>query len=148
MSVVVENLILRSRLPYRQVCFLAVLFRHHLLGKIEDTGVTAFGNLILQLKLEVLELRSEDKVTAALNLSLARTGAFQLDCAVLDSPALGRRVHAIAAPAVESLAVEENDISVLVDRELGDVDVFIVNNPVIEFCLVCRFVLVACAAGA
>ena len=127
---VVEHLILGARDVDRLVLGLAVLLGRNLLGQVEDARVAALRNLPLHLQFEVLELLGEDQVAALAGLGLAAARAVELDGAVLHRPARRSLVLAVAAPAVERLAVENHIVAVLVLRERGEVHLRVVDNGV------------------
>ena len=107
-------------------------FALHLLSQIEHAGIATFGNLVLKLKVEVLELMGKDEVTSAFNLSLAGARALQVDGSVLNVPARRRLVHAVAAPSLECLTIEKGDVAVLVDSEIREVHLCLVHDFKVE----------------
>ena len=124
----------------------AVLGRGYLLAEVEDTRVAAFGNFPLHFELEVLELVREDQVAAVAVLGFTAARTVEFDRAVVDRPFRGHVVFAVAAPAVERLAVEDHVVAVLVLREAGEVYCRIVDDRVfgygLGFCrcrVGCRF---------
>ena len=116
MVLVVENLILGSG----DVDGLVVLAVRSLdfLSQIEDTGIGALLNLPLKLEGEVLELVVEDDVATFVGLAFARAAALEGKAAVNDTPARRDVILAVSAPAVKRRAVEDGDVSVLVNSEL------------------------------
>ena len=115
-------------MPNGQILALA----HHLLSEVEHARIAAFGNLVFKLKVEVLELVGKDKVATTFNLSLAGARALQVDGPILNVPTRRRLVHAVAAPALERLSVEEGDISVFVDSEILEVHLCFVDDFKVE----------------
>ena len=110
---VVEHLIFGAALPDGDVLFLAFgVLGLDFLCEVEDAGVAALGDLVFELEGEVLELVGEDEVAAAFYLGFAGAGAFEVDGAVFNIPAGGGFGHAVAAPTLEGLAVEEGDVAV------------------------------------
>ena len=114
MVLVVEHLVLGAGDVDRLDLLLAVLRRGDLLGEVENARVTALRHLPLELELEILELVREDQVAAVARLGFAAARAVELDGSVVDRPARRHLVLAVAAPAVEGLAVEDHVVAVLV----------------------------------
>jgi len=90
----------------------------HFLSQIEDTGVTALGNLPFHFQFEVLEFVSEDQISAVTVLRFTAAGTVELDTAVLDSP-LGRHsVLTVTTPSVECFSVKDGDVTIRIYRQL------------------------------
>ena len=77
---------------------------------------------------------SEDDV-AALAVGCA---AVEVQTAVLNVPFAGNMVFAIAAPAVETGAVEEDIVAVLVNLQRAEVNLWVLYNYVLRLCLYAR----------
>ena len=101
------------------------------LAEVEDAGVAAFANLPFNLELKVLELVSEDDV-AAFAVGCA---AVEVQSTVLDVPLAGDVVLAVAAPAVEACAIEEDIVAVLVNLQRAEVNLRVLYNDVLRLLL-------------
>ena len=130
MVLVVKHLVLGAGDVDRLELLVVVLGGRHLLGQVEDTRVAALRDFPFELQLEVLELVGEDQVAAVARLGLAAACAVELDGAVVDRPACGHLVLAVAAPAVEGLAVEDHIVAVLVLGEIREIDRRVVHHGV------------------
>ena len=130
MVLVVKHLVLGAGDVDRLELLVAVLGGRHLLGQVEDTRVAALRDFPFELQFEVLELVGEDQVAAVARLGLAAACAVELDGAVVDRPACGHLVLAVAAPAVEGLAVEDHIVAVLVLGKIREIDRRVVHHGV------------------
>ena len=117
MIVVVQYLIFRCGNINRFEHVVTVLiFRSHFLSQIEDTGVTAFGNLPFHFQFEVFEFVGKDQVSAIAILRFTATGTVELDATVLDSPFGRNSVLAITTPSIKCFAVKDSDVTIRIYR--------------------------------
>lgn len=85
---IVKHLIFRRRnVDRRPFCSAVGIILLDFLSEVENARVSALGDLPFEFKLEVLELVGEDQVAALTGLSLAGTGAGELDASVFNGPA-------------------------------------------------------------
>ena len=101
-----------------------------LFAEVEDAGVTAFCYLPFNLELKVLELVSEDDVSA-----FTWPAAIEVQGTVLDVPLAGDVVLAVSAPTVEARTVEEDIVAVLVNLQRAEVNLRILDNDVLRLSL-------------
>src|SRR3712207_2945140 len=144
---IVEHLILRRRLPYRQVFLLTVHVGRHLLCQIEHTRVAHLRNLIFELQLEILELVGKDKVATVHATAFAVARTLEMNGSILNVPVAAGLVLAVATPSVEGLSVEESDKAILIYRIFTYVDVSLVGHLVGSICSRRVGLLFACAVG-
>ena len=124
---VVEHLILRSRDVDRlKLTWLALYW--NFLCQYENTRVTALRNLVLESEFEILELVSEDQVATTGCLAFASACTVELDVAIFDGPASRNLVLTVTTLAVESLAVEDSDVAVSVNRQLQSLSLSTVRS--------------------
>lgn len=98
-----------------------------------DGGDLIFTHKFKNFELEVLELVREDQVAAVAVLGFTAARTVEFDRTVVDRPFRGHVVFAVAAPAVERLAVEDHVVAVLVLRETCEVYRRIVDDRVFGY---------------
>ena len=108
-----------SRLFARRI----VVDGSRLFAEVEDAGVTAFCYLPFNLELKVLELVSEDDVSA-----FTWPAAIEVQGTVLDVPLAGDVVLAVSAPTVEARTVEEDIVAVLVNLQRAEVNLSVLRS--------------------
>ena len=101
------------------------------LAEVEDAGVAAFADFPFNLELEVLELVSKDDVATF----AMRCAAVEVQSTVLDVPLAGDVVLAVATPAVEACAIEEDIVAVLVNLQRAEVNLRVLYNDVLRLSL-------------
>ena len=97
-----------------------------LLAQLEDTSVSTLRNLPHNLEDEILELVSKNDITA-----FTFATSLEMQGTILVLPLAGQVVLAVAAPAIQTGAVEQYVEAFLVDFQRAQVNLWIVQDDVL-----------------